>query len=567
MYNKKTQICCGGQVFSNKLHGCCGRKTFIYKTHQCCEKRIILKSSPCNRCSGTKYNPSKYICCGNTKLFPRRYGRYARCCGNDKVFDNRKSICCTHGQVRVLHSKPRGSRIKCCLTKTYKSKSHKCCKGRKIVPKSYTCEACAGRYYDPRKMLCCSHGQTQFLKPKKFLSSTRCCRTKIYNSKSHKCCKGRKIVPKSFTCEACAGLYYDPKKTLCCSHGQTKVLRPKKFRSSTSCCRTTIFNSRSQKCCRARAIVPQRFTCSTCAGRHYNPKKTLCCSHGQTQVLQRKKFALATRCCLTKIYNSKSHQCCRGTKIVPKSFTCVACAGRFYNPTKSLCCSYGHAQVLHSKKFRSNTRCCRTRIYNILSHKCCRAGTIVPKRITCSTCAGRHYDPWKTICCSHGQTQVLQRRKFGLNTRCCRTNIYNRKLRTCCHGKIHKSKTYGQFTKCCGNNIYDSRARKCCSDRVVVLKEISCIPCALRKYYNPTKEICCNGMLFQRIHGKSSACCGRKLYNTLSQRCCDGKKLFPKSSSCPPLLCGRHPYDADSRICCNERVVRTFCVCNDMQRK
>src|SRR4051794_19335318 len=58
--------------------------------------------------------------------------------------------------------------------------------------------------------------------------------------------------------------------------------------------------------------------------------------------------------------------------------------------------------------------------------------------------------------------------------------------------------------------------------------------------YNPTFDICCNGVLSPK--GSNNACCGTQPYSTSASICCGGL-LSPKGSN--NACCGTQPYDTN----------------------
>jgi len=64
--------------------------------------------------------------------------------------------------------------------------------------------------------------------------------------------------------------------------------------------------------------------------------------------------------------------------------------------------------------------------------------------------------------------------------------------------------------------------------------------------FNPTFQICCNGVLHTK--GNNSLCCGTNPYNPIFKICCNGVLSTKGNNS---RCCGTIPYNPTFKICCN----------------
>ncbi len=82
-YNTATQICCGGNVFSNS-YSCCNNQAYNTATQKCCSSSYVCQSS--QAC----YQGSCADMCGAQ---PIPQGKY--CCGGKTIYDQTTHYCCT----------------------------------------------------------------------------------------------------------------------------------------------------------------------------------------------------------------------------------------------------------------------------------------------------------------------------------------------------------------------------------------------------------------------------------------------------------------------------------------
>ncbi|XP_077980131.1 uncharacterized protein LOC144435409 [Glandiceps talaboti] len=135
-------------------------------------------------------------------------------------------------------------------------------------------------------------------------------------------------------------------------------------------------------------------------------------------------------------------------------------------------------------------------------------------------------------------------------------NCYNPEKEMCCDGIIYDIQLIPN-AKCCGDRAYNPIDESCCVDRNLHGRRAGRVQSYL---YNPASEVCCidtKGNVtihyVETTDGKDFQCCDGVVYDTEDSLCCD--KLVhkvTKSNQC----CGRHAIDVKSHICCDGRVYR-----------
>ena len=540
-YHPKYFICCGNKHLHRKPNSffeCCGNSTIYDRRYfRCCpgkppelrrNKSCTAQTKP--RCHNLQYNPSTHICCSNTNIHPKIFNESTECCNGNTIFDSRTHKCCYASKVTVpkshscipcdrtyydpsryicctktLHLRGHGIYTTCCGEDlVYDTQQYRCCSSSKLVPISLPCPSlarCNGQVYNSQDYICC--GKTNLYR-KVNENRTKCCGYKAYDMTKQSCCRpDNVVVPLSTACFICARKLYNPNVFICCGNN---YLYFRKYGVYTACCGTkSLYDLRLSKCCPDRTILPLRLACpskSFCAGKEYDPQRYICCGGTRLHVRTHKQF---TQCCGSmQIYHSLAHKCCPIiNKVVVHSYTCIACNGKFYDPSKSICCNGKHLQT---KDFGQNTKCCGNVIYDSKYHRCCSPGNqLVSHNFACITCGGFYYDPSISLCCG-GTT--LFRRVHGVYTYCCGlTKVYNKRTQQCCHGDTVAGNRAHCPPKLCGGKSYDSSKDICCEDKV----------------------------LFNKKHGSFTECCGnKKVYHKAIKKCCNGSAVVPVHYSCQP---------------------------------
>ena len=335
-FNIATQICCTNGIRKSvhpKLYGyntvCCGDRIYNKKTKCCGPAHTLRPNGRCKPryCGYTRYDPFTKICCISTEskkqVHRRRYGLATSCCGH---------------------------RI------TYNIKTHRCChNGQRVLPRRHSCviHKCGGRQFNPVKQICCGGKVIHHRK-----QSTACCGVKLYHVHTQRCCRPQLIIRhKNTPCKRLCGLQlFHPTTHICC----TKTVRGKRYGDRTACCADRVYNKATHKCCNNRAIILKSLSCSPCLTTYYDPTRFLCC--GGT-ALRPRLAGPRTLCCGTSIYNTRTQRCCRPDFVVALPITCnqLKCGNSPFNPTKQMCC---FNRILHARSFGLNTKCCGGNIYN-----------------------------------------------------------------------------------------------------------------------------------------------------------------------------------------------------------
>ncbi|XP_072551686.1 uncharacterized protein [Salminus brasiliensis] len=295
---------------------------------------------------------------------------------------------------------------------------------------------------------------------------------------------------------------------------------------------------------------------------------------------------------------SSAQAACNGTE------TSQWCGDLLYDVNKYTCCNGNITEGSHMA-------CCGTTAYNTMTSSCCNNTITVGLSQAVSYCCGsKTYNPLNQICCG-GHIQ----NKITAQTLCCGSELFEPKGKLCCGPKDLKmliNKTTDNDL-CCGNKSFN-KAKQCCCALTLEVEDLSSTCCktygttgvTVRPSYvkpttssttkknqdkggqdrktnnqdicgsNPLTEICCKGVLHQKLSGFSQ-CCGAEMYQLSEEGvlCCDGKlhRDQPPGSLCAEKVaysphnytvckqqghlpagqqcCGEKTFNPEKEICCN----------------
>ncbi|XP_052698861.1 usherin-like isoform X1 [Crassostrea angulata] len=318
-YNSKESLCCNGCLYENKnpeKYHCCGSKPYTFYKDMCCKSEVYEwsdKSLCCgnrtynrdlqycfnkqeildiheSKCNGVKYDTRESVCCGDTTLHP--YSNNQRCCGFE-IFDRRSHDCVYHHIVTKGNSW-------CNTEGEYNTTTHACCEGHR-------------KEKTGKSWLCCGKDMINY-------NVEDCCGGKIFNIRNHQCCSGQ-ILKMEDVC--CSGQRLNQTTQVCC--GKTLFRKQEIVQKSASyhdkCCPTlgggVSYDSVNFVCNYNDTVVNKSLLDPLCKGQRYDPKKDLCCNSKLFKNALKKGWS----CChpSASIYNSKKHVCCSGVRKKGKS--------------------------------------------------------------------------------------------------------------------------------------------------------------------------------------------------------------------------------------------------------
>lgn len=557
VFDECTSFCCGGVVYLNQTGlDCCGSiyygSPFYSRVQTCCEwwtghgeAHLTTRRS--------RYSRGSIGCCGQHRII---WGQQSCCYGSGlpSVFNPRREICCDGNAIPVKTSSP--YRSSCCgNTAAYDKTSQSCpCADGSVLdlPSSHTdcCESEDGmkRPFIKVSQICCNGEVGEE-------DETFCCDNKLLgNLGKEVCCNGTltTIDPPDYTLtECCGGFPFNPSLFLCC---QDKLVE--KFADEDACCGEKGFDSSKSICCQGN-IWSLATDGSECCGESafYNNTGSFCCNG---VVLLVEAFDGDT-CCgsepdIEYFYKDENFfVCCENVLSIKAGDSC--CGTVSYDPKTSICCNnevfdktLGDSCCNGSPYFPSAPGSQSTTI-------CCDNGPYGPFR-TPACCNGVGYDiQGGQVCCS-GQV-------YGIyNTpSCCVSLGYDVTKAQCCDGLIVPNPEGVMWAQCCGTKTYSRMDSKCCDGIVWPIPEgvspsnVQC--CDINGVYDPSRQLCCQGNIFQMENRLRSKCCGDVMYDVTKQVCCDLEDNFTPPEVYDVIYgrdntkcCGMQLYDADKSFCC-----------------
>ncbi|XP_071810511.1 uncharacterized protein [Asterias amurensis] len=665
------QNCCGKQLYDNLSSSCCGQEVlsvsgqrqccdgdipYDVTTQMCCGSKVYTMTDDLNTCCGGHAMDAAHdTCCSVTNsmgmsLIPRK-GK-GQCCGSDLTFDPVIQRCCQSGDGILSEVVSRNSRMACCGGQSYDTSHQLCCGETVSNMTSERMECCGTVTYDPHTDFCCADAVSP-------IGNGKCCDGQVYHPNRASCCLGilQDGIPEVSGVQGCCGqLSYLQTESICCQgrlHPKTEAMQccgQDAFNSNTHlCCAGTLHSKStpSDVCCGERPYDPITQTCCP-NGRHgeevfpvgcgqccrdkekgmlaYNPSKATCCVGRSNDVFYPDVPANTSSCCgryllqdthlcdinanrpvkktsltddrlclsrnwrRTRSYNSQTQVCFHGM-VRSKTRISNGCGPHILDPLTEMCCmgtihslqdKNGNQKMCCHRSTRSyipryqsccsgrvdnipalTAKCCRNRAYDTTTHTCDKNGiirSVSEMALFPLLCGNQPYNPSDHKCCGLiliGPHQTCCRgvvyetgvNKFGAGECCDGVRGYNPERDICCGGVLHERVAKG--TTCCGTTIIEQADLSviCCDGSLQLSFGGFRRDCNGGTAFNQLIETVCDGVVYPQPNGD---CCGKSLYNSTGEICCSGV-IYPKET--PDLMCcGSTPYDsmASDQQCCED---------------
>lgn len=92
--------------------------------------------------------------------------------------------------------------------------------------------------------------------PKTYGVYTQCCGSQVFDNRSNVCCNGVLSPNCGSPSSCCDKVPYNNNLFVCCNSGY--LIKYKRYGDYTSCCGTTVYDSRNQSCCGSNIYDPQK---------------------------------------------------------------------------------------------------------------------------------------------------------------------------------------------------------------------------------------------------------------------------------------------------------------------
>ncbi|XP_022294506.2 uncharacterized protein LOC111104710 isoform X3 [Crassostrea virginica] len=267
-------------------------------------------------------------------------------------------------------------------------------------------------------------------------------------------------------------------------------------------------------------------------------------------------------------YNTETHLCCGG--VVQERFNSKreerGCCGdlQLFNRLEEICCKPDivRDRYIQSGENRGKEQiCCGKEIFHVDANATTRG------------CCGNHFSK-EDGCCNQTTpfnsttSYCVKDHVVPLGYDICNEKQYDTRKQICCADLVlHNSSSHWNTTRCCGTDIYDKRKKQCCMGKI---QPRGSGHCCGKDLYNIGNELCCRNKIF---HSDGSLqCCGGSTYNVSHQECCQGNgasKAIPKEAEmlcCRGVVhninnvpnsrcCGNQTYSPLTNLCCNNDVI------------
>ncbi|XP_022103211.1 uncharacterized protein LOC110985976 isoform X2 [Acanthaster planci] len=576
----RRKLCCQGNVIDREtsFKECCGPNTFDIRTEVCCEAEAKHRISPLvdgkvECCGLTPYNKDRDQCCES--VITPNIGN-GQCCGAT-AYNPLQSSCCYPSPPSLSVPEIPGVQD-CCSGESYLRTRHICCAGTLHVLEPGK-ECCGNDLYNPADQLCCAGHILARVSP-----TSQCCGDRdTFDPEQQTCCRGfvSNIVNGS-CCRIMRHVYqaYQPTESKCCERRSlSRATYGRVQRIDAVCCGihalsdNELCNPCSMKPVTKLSPMDNAVCCSEPKSQERNPKtynrNTQVCKQGKVYSI--KGMLPGFESCGGKIYDTESHQCCKGyihprIYMADKPYRMKCCGTETYVPEWHACRRHLQYEKVISIP-EGLVGYCRGNTYNIQSHFCDSSnGHIRPiqeMELGWEVCENhkaengyRPYDPSEQECCGgiligpgetccHGHRFLTPETSLG-EGRCCGLVGYNPTTYTCCDGVLHQISAPGQV--CCGRRLFDPSSPElmCCNDTLLSTADGK-TACTAGVAHRPTDTVC-QGRVYPVENGE---CCGVVLMDSSRQVCCQGRFLYDKAVY-GDTCCGRVAYDAldETKKCC-----------------
>eukprot|EP00057_Strongylocentrotus_purpuratus_P022658 XP_011677132.1 PREDICTED: uncharacterized protein LOC100892964 [Strongylocentrotus purpuratus] len=604
IYNPKDEICCGGEVKSrSEGERCCGfTQWYNADTSICCGHHVHLSKNGRFECCGSaKYNTAEDTCCPVEEegdITMTTLPGVGQCCGN-RVIDPRREICCNG----MAHEKT-DSLTQCCGNSTYNKMTEMCCDNQSpYTPHSQLCcdghvhssdngaQCCGSESYLASQSSCCHNNLFRGIP--ELPNVQACCGEVSFFKTNHICCQST-LYERGENVGCCGQDTYDSSTELCCGFADESTSIFEKSSPSEECCGLSTYDPTSQTCCEMASRSFDDIVGGECCGtdpdhvQAFDPSQATCCRGLQGEFLHHVPTGEAQCCdssilspielcdpvgkypvvktvetddaiCFDVTYNTATQVCMEDGSIEDLSRNLAVCGIELYDPTAEVCCddfirgrfdengyereccpgttiSFIPAlQTCCMATVRdiptAESGCCRNQAYSTSTHMCDPRGIIRPLDEVADhpeLCGNIPYHPDEYVCC--GQ------RLLGAGE-------------ICCMGYPARLLEGSQDGECCGLYAFDPTTEMCCNGIVHMTANSDVFCCGYDLLTDPDNQICCDGYLRER-HGGRDGCDGQAAFNPITETVCNGW-VFPLSHG---DCCDGQAYDDTNHICCNGNI-------------